>query len=76
MESGTKLIVITDTTTAAVDTAAILLPGVTTKPRHSGLGLTNVRKILQKHDNCEFRLSYDQNVLSASIELAAPTKIA
>jgi two-component system sensor histidine kinase AgrC len=66
--SGSKLIIITNSTASAVDPNMILNSG-TTKPGHDGIGLSIVRKILAKHGNSTFQMKYCDRELSAYIEL-------
>ncbi len=53
-----KLIIISNSTATPIDMNRVF--GMSSKKGHSGLGLTNVRKVLDKYGNCMFDLSsYD-----------------
>ncbi len=64
-----KLIIITNDTAEPIDIATIMNSGFTSKQNHHGLGLSNVRRIIQKHGNCAFYMTYYNYELSAYIEL-------
>ncbi len=66
---GSKLIIITNSTDGPVDITVIENAGFTTKQGHSGLGLYNVRSIINKYGNCTFRMIYFNHEVSAYIEL-------
>lgn len=66
---GSKLIIITNSTASHVDTQSIVGRGVTSKSGHQGMGLYNVRKILEKYGNCTFQISYYNNEFSSYIEM-------
>lgn len=69
---GSKLIIVTNSTAGAVDTANISISGNTSKKGHNGLGLPNVRKILSKYGNCAFNMTYYNCEFAAYMELRAP----
>ncbi len=66
---GARLIIVTNSTGAAVDVNAIERPGVTSKPGHMGLGLPSVRKILTKYENCTLHTSYYDGGFSVYLAL-------
>jgi len=63
-----KLIIITNSTAAAVEPNT-LLTGGTPKPGHEGLGLSVIRKTLSKYGNCTFQMKYYDHELSTYVEL-------
>lgn len=66
---GSKLIIITNTTSSPVDVNKIILKGFTGKQGHSGLGLSNIHSIIETHGNCTFQIGYYNYEFSAYIEL-------
>lgn len=66
---GRKLIVISNTTNNDVDTTKITLPNITTKLGHSGLGLAEVRKIINKYSQCSVQFSYYNKEFSVYIDM-------
>ena len=66
---GSKLIIITNSTVAHVDVKEISAKGFTNKQGHQGVGLTNVRKIIDTYGNCTFQTVYYNHEFSAYIEL-------
>ena len=64
-----KLIVITNSTSLPVDVINVMSLGVSTKPGHSGIGLSTVRSILGRYPNCTFKPSYYGLEFSVYIEM-------
>ncbi len=66
---GNLLIAIVNSTFRDVDTAAILTPGYTDKPGHSGLGIIQARGALAPHRNCSLQLRYYNGQFIVYIEI-------
>lgn len=66
---GSKLIIITNSTIADIDINEIIVKGFTSKHNHSGMGLSNVHRIIESHGNCTFQISYYNYEFSAYLEL-------
>lgn len=64
-----KMIIITNSTQKPPDSAQMLTLGMTTKAGHHGIGLNNVRKIIDRYANCAFSISYFNNEMTAYVEL-------
>ncbi len=64
-----KLLIITNSATGGVNMAKIMNAGFTSKSGHRGLGLPNVKKILESYGNCTFNMTYYNCELTAYIEL-------
>ena len=64
-----KLIVVMNSTKGPVNIDRVLMHGETTKAGHSGIGLTNVRKIVSQYGNCAFRITYYEKEFAAYLEL-------
>ncbi len=65
-----KLLVISNSTAIiAADTSNLMMRGVTTKAGHSGIGLANVRTLIEKYNNCMFKLSSYNDEFSAYLEV-------
>ncbi len=63
------LIIISNNTKEAVETADILKSGISSKEGHTGIGLATVRKTLSKYGNCSFHLNYYDNEFNVYIAL-------
>ncbi len=63
------IFIITNSTLEFVDIEKIMLHGVTSKAGHSGIGLTTVRKSIEKYGNCVFHTKYFNNEVSAYLEI-------
>lgn len=70
-----NLIVITNSTASAVNVNEIMGKGFTSKDGHTGLGLYNVYKIIEKNHNCTFHINYRDFEFSAYIELRPPERV-
>ncbi len=70
--NGAKLIIITNSAAEPVDVNRIMTSGVTSKENHAGIGLYNVRKMIERYENCSFQLTYYNLEVSAYLELAKP----
>ncbi len=64
-----KLFIITNSILRQPDMAQIFAEGVTDKAGHHGVGLTNVRRIIDKYGNCTFQLNCYNNEMTAYVEL-------
>lgn len=69
-ETYSKLIIITNSTAQPPDTTQMFVPGVSSKAGHQGVGLNNVRKIIERYANCTFQLNYYNHEMTAYLELA------
>lgn len=67
--NASKLLIITNSTSSFVDIDDIFRHGMTGKEGHSGIGLTTVRKIIEKYGNCTFRMKCHSNEVSAYLEV-------
>lgn len=69
-ENNNTLIMIVNSTNGTVDTSSIVIPGTSSKPGHSGLGISSARKILSRFGNCIVQFeSYNQR-FTVYIELS------
>lgn len=66
---GSKLIVISNSTKDDINIHEINMSRVTTKNGHSGLGLTEVRKILSRYPQCSLQFLYYNMEFSVYIEI-------
>jgi|GEM_PF-1370810 len=67
--SRSKLIIIANSTAAAIDPGAIKSAGVSTKQGHDGIGLTIVQNTIGKYGNAVFHMGYCNYELSSYLEL-------
>ncbi len=65
-----KLFIITNSSLLPVDVSKILTAGTTSKIGHEGIGLNNVRRIIDRYNNCTFKLNYYNNEVTAFIEIS------
>ncbi len=68
-DSGSKLIIITNSTLIPIDVSSVIKDGMTDKAGHSGIGLSVVRNILEQYGNCSFQMKYYDYEVSTYIEL-------
>lgn len=68
-ENGSKFLIISNSTVGPVDVDLITTRGVSSKPGHSGIGLTSVRDILEKYGNCSMQIKYLDEEFSAYLEI-------
>ncbi len=64
-----RLIIITNSALLPLDVSQMLTAGQTSKAGHEGIGLNNVRKILDGYSNCTFQLNHYNNEVTAYVEL-------
>ncbi len=64
-----KLMIITNSASSPLDVNQMLRSGVTTKLGHQGIGLSSVRKIMDRYANCSFQLSHCNDDVVAYLEL-------
>ncbi len=64
-----KLIIITNSCQEPMDTHKMSIAGTTSKAGHPGIGLSTVKKILERYAGAAFQLSYYNYELSAYVEL-------
>ncbi len=67
-----RLIIITNSTKEPVEVSKILAAGSTNKIGHEGIGLNNVRRIIDRYNNCTFKLNYYNNEVTAFLEIRQP----
>ncbi len=67
--NGNILIVITNSIQSTVDMRRIADPGFTTKENHSGLGIGQVRKIVNKYPNCSMQFNSTDEEFSVYLEI-------
>ncbi len=65
------LFILSNDTAEAVDAEQIFISGFTTKPKHMGQGLAQVREILQRYGNCTFNITNYQNSFTVYFEIKA-----
>ncbi len=65
-----KMVIVSNSVSEPVDTSAIMISGMSTKPGHRGAGLTNIRSILTKYGNSSFQMKYFNQEVSSYIELS------
>lgn len=65
----TRLLMIVNSTARQPDMNLIFTEGVTSKAGHQGIGLSSVRKIINRYGNCTFQLNCYDNVVTAYVEL-------
>ncbi len=64
-----KLIIITNSSLHTVDISQVLTAGMTSKSGHEGIGLNNVCRIMDKYNNCTFKLNCYENEVTAFVEI-------
>ena len=70
-KTGDKLFIITNSTDGPLDIEEASIHGKTGKAGHSGIGLTTVRKIVEKYGNCVFQMNASEQEVSAYLEIRA-----
>lgn len=68
-DADSKLVIITNATSAPVDLDSVQIYGMTSKQGHSGIGLNIVRNTLGNYGNCTFRIQYFNQEFSAYLDL-------
>lgn len=68
-KGGSKLIIITNSTASDVDVGRIIVKGYGTKQGHTGLGMSNILRIIDSYGNCTFQMRYLSNVFASYIGL-------
>lgn len=63
------LFIITNSTDVPVNIEKFIGHGASSKPGHSGIGLTSVRSMVDKHSNCAFQMKYYDFEVSTYLEL-------
>jgi two-component system sensor histidine kinase AgrC len=64
----TKTVLISNSVAGSVNIANIILPGVSDKQGHRGIGLVTVQKIVNQFPNCSLQLSCDGDEFFARLE--------
>lgn len=73
---GSKHFIISNDTLQAVPVGDLFTPGYTTKADHTGLGLTQVQRILQRYPNCTLKLTYQKGIFTVHLGLCPHTPTA
>ncbi len=66
---ASRLIIITNSSRLPLDITKVFAAGATSKNGHDGIGLNNVRKTLDRYNNCTFRLNVYSDEVTAFVEL-------
>jgi len=72
--SGEKLIMINNSTATPAETNKIIFRGKTTMYERQGKGISTVRKIVSKYDNCTFKTTYHHYDVSTYLEMKMQPK--
>ncbi len=68
-KDNSKLVIITNSSPEPPDAAQMFAAGMSSKKGHQGIGLNNVREIIDRYANCAFKLSYYNFEMTAYVEL-------
>ncbi len=68
-KGSSTLIIIANSSPELPDDAQIFKAGASTKKGHQGVGLNNVRKIIERYTNCAFKINYYNSEVTAYVEL-------
>lgn len=64
-----KLMIITNSCQAPLTIDQMFIAGLSSKKGHQGVGLNNVKRIVEKNSNCTFQIGYYNNEMIAYVEL-------